>query len=87
MHNYIQKKKWTGAQKRLDHIKENFKDIQNIDEYTAYLEKIILSNVLLTHVGVAWFFLSPTYYSPKLAMAGITLFDFIVPCHCQRKYV
>lgn len=39
--NYMQQKKFTGAQKRLDFIKENFKDIAHINEYAQYLENFL----------------------------------------------
>ena len=37
---YIKHKKFKGAQKRLEYIKEHFQDIKDLDRYTAYLEKM-----------------------------------------------
>ena len=38
--HYCKQRKFTGAQKRLDYIKESFSDIEHIKEYIVYLEKM-----------------------------------------------
>ena len=39
--HYIKQNKSTSAQKRLDYIKEQFTDIDNINNYSNYLEKML----------------------------------------------
>lgn len=37
---YLKVQKFTGAQKRLEYIKTSFSDVEHIDEYVVYLEKV-----------------------------------------------
>lgn len=36
----LKQKKFTGAQKRLEYMEQNFKDVEHIDQYLAYVQKI-----------------------------------------------
>lgn len=37
---YLKQQKFTGAQKRLEYIQENFNDVENIEKYITHLQKI-----------------------------------------------
>lgn len=37
---YLKQQKFIGAQKRLEYMEQNFSDVENIEKYIAYLQKI-----------------------------------------------